>query len=64
MRVNCVDANALSTCGDLIRIFLHYVLLRNDIIGALTVILDNAPYGPTVEEAKVRAIYLSLSCVT
>ncbi|KAJ3506818.1 hypothetical protein NLJ89_g6655 [Agrocybe chaxingu] len=28
------------------------LLARNDIAGALTVILDNAPYGPNVDEAK------------
>ncbi|KDR73966.1 hypothetical protein GALMADRAFT_250686 [Galerina marginata CBS 339.88] len=28
------------------------MLSKNDIPGALTVILDNAPYGPTVDEAK------------
>lgn len=27
---------------------------RNDIAGALMVILDNAPYGSNVGEAKVR----------
>ena len=26
---------------------------RNDIPGALTIILDNAPYGPNVDDAKV-----------
>ena len=29
-------------------------LIRNDISGALTNILENAPYGPNVDEAKVR----------
>ena len=29
-------------------------LIRNDISGALTTILENAPYGPNVDEAKVR----------
>ncbi|KAF8957658.1 actin-related protein ARPC5 [Flammula alnicola] len=28
------------------------MLAQNDIPGALTVILDNAPYGPNVDEAK------------
>ncbi|CAA7262687.1 unnamed protein product [Cyclocybe aegerita] len=28
------------------------LLARNDIAGALTIILDNAPYGPNVDEAK------------
>ena len=27
---------------------------RNDISGALSTILENAPYGPSVDEAKVR----------
>ncbi|KAL0579944.1 arp2/3 complex subunit [Marasmius crinis-equi] len=27
-------------------------LARNDIVGALSLVLDNPPYGPTVEEAK------------
>jgi hypothetical protein len=27
---------------------------RNDTAGALAVILDNPPYGPNVEQAKVR----------
>lgn len=26
---------------------------RNDIAGALEIILENAPYGPNVDEAKV-----------
>ncbi|KAF8200333.1 arp2/3 complex 16 kDa subunit [Pholiota molesta] len=37
------------------------LLARNDIIGALTVILDNAPYGPTVEEAKVITLQTLLT---
>ena len=27
--------------------------VRNDYVGALTLVLENAPYGPNVEEAKV-----------
>lgn len=28
--------------------------LRSDVLGALNIVLENAPYGPNVEEAKVR----------
>ena len=31
-----------------------FCLIRNDISGALATILENAPYGPSVDEAKVR----------
>jgi hypothetical protein len=31
---------------------------RSDIAGALSIVLENAPYGPNVEEAKVRNISL------
>ena len=34
--------------------------IRNDISGALTTILENAPYGPSVDEAKVRTGPLEL----
>ncbi|KAF9476908.1 actin-related protein ARPC5 [Pholiota conissans] len=37
------------------------LLARNDIPGALTVILDNAPYGPTAEEAKVITLQTLLT---
>lgn len=30
------------------------ILVRNDYVGALMLVLGNAPYGPNVEEAKVR----------
>ena len=30
------------------------LLGRSDYVGALTLVLESAPYGPTVEEAKVR----------
>jgi len=32
--------------------------LRSDVSGALSVILDNAPYGPNVDEAKVHPAVL------
>jgi hypothetical protein len=32
---------------------------RSDVVGALNTVLENAPYGPNVEEAKVRAPMLS-----
>ena len=30
--------------------------VRNDVAGALDLILKDAPYGPNVEEAKVRGM--------
>ena len=33
--------------------FLCYLRVRGDIAGALSLVLDGAPYGPNVEEAKV-----------
>ena len=33
-------------------------LRRSDVAGALTTILDNAPYGPHVDQAKVRGVYV------
>ena len=33
--------------------FFFFFFYRNDISGALTTILENAPYGPSVDEAKV-----------
>lgn len=35
-------------------------MIRGDIAGALDFILKDAPYGPNVDEAKVRS-YISLS---
>ena len=34
---------------------------RGDIPGALDIALDNAPYGPNVEEAKVRLLLGGIS---
>lgn len=33
---------------------LTHAVSRGDMIGALMMVLDDAPYGPNVEEAKVR----------
>ena len=35
-------------------VFSYQISFRSDISGALTTILENAPYGPSVDEAKVR----------
>jgi len=37
------------------------LLAKNDIPGALSVILDDAPYGPNVEEAKVITLQTLLT---
>jgi len=36
-------------------------LARNDITGALTTILENAPYGPSVDEAKLITLQTLLT---
>ncbi|KAF8153957.1 actin-related protein ARPC5 [Crassisporium funariophilum] len=36
-------------------------LAKNDIAGALTIILDNAPYGPNVDDAKVITLQTLLT---
>lgn len=36
------------------------IVIRGDIVGALDFILKDAPYGPNVDEAKVR-LHRSLS---
>jgi len=37
------------------------LLARNDISGALTTILENAPYGPSVDEAKLITLQTLLT---
>ncbi|PPQ94266.1 hypothetical protein CVT25_004923 [Psilocybe cyanescens] len=37
------------------------LLAKNDIPGALTVILDNAPYGPNVDDAKIITLQTLLT---
>jgi len=34
---------------------------RSDVVGALSIALENAPYGPNVEEAKVSFHHISSS---
>jgi len=36
-------------------------LAKNDIPGALTIILDNAPYGPNVDDAKIITLQTLLT---
>ena len=51
--------SALTKCVSLSRVFVTYRLVRRgDIAGALGVALDNPPYGPGVDEAKVRLTLL------
>ena len=39
---------------------LNTLSLRGDISGALSVVLEHAPYGPNVEDAKVRYVPCAL----
>ncbi|KAF9068679.1 arp2/3 complex 16 kDa subunit [Rhodocollybia butyracea] len=36
-------------------------LSKNDVVGALTTVLENAPYGPNVEDAKTISLQTLLS---
>jgi actin related protein 2/3 complex subunit 5 len=51
--------SALSKCVSHIywvteRVLTCILICRGDVAGALTTVLDRAPYGPNVDEAKVR----------
>jgi actin related protein 2/3 complex subunit 5 len=37
---------------------------RSDVVGALNIVLEDAPYGPNVEEAKVRSAHVLVCAVT
>ncbi|KAH9477164.1 Actin-related protein 2/3 complex subunit 5 [Psilocybe cubensis] len=37
------------------------LLAKNDIPGALTIILDNAPYGPNIDDAKIITLQTLLT---